>query len=132
MRFGGFLLRRSGSWPTWLAFRSTVTAAAAIAAGWVVKATALPALTREVGEGGVASTPLPEWVLALGDWLPLVGVPGLVLGLAAIRLRRFRPPLAVLATIASVGAIVAIVGTLIGLMLPFYQQVPRVVGAMWL
>ncbi len=122
MYFGGFLLRRPGAWPTWLAFRSTLTAASAIVVGWIVKTTALPAVAKqasELGTGGLASS---DWLVLARDLLPFVGVPGLVLGIAAIAMRPFRPALALLAAFASVAAIIVIVGTLVASILPMYEM----------
>ena len=125
MYFGGFLLRKSGSWTTWMAFRSAVTGAVSIVAGCVVQTTALPALTRQVAELSPEEQAPAEWALAASDWLPFFGVPALLLGLAAIAMRPLRPVLAVLATLASLAAIAAIAATLIGSMLPLYQQMPK-------
>ena len=121
MYFGGFLLRRSGSWSTWLAFRSTLTAGSAVVVGWIVRTTALPRLTAEASELGLGGAAGSPWLGMVSDWLPLVGVPGLVLGIAAIAIRSARPVLAVLAALASVAAIVVIVAVLAASLLPMYQ-----------
>ena len=127
MNFGSHRVRRPGRWSTWLAFRSTLTGAVAVGAGWVVKATAMPAIARETGDLDVGGLAGSAGLSVLAPWLPMVGVPGLALGIAAIAIRRLRPVLAILATVASLLAIAAIVGTLVVSILPMYQ-VPQDLG----
>ncbi|GMU23891.1 MAG: hypothetical protein AMXMBFR13_39690 [Phycisphaerae bacterium] len=124
MYFGGFLMRRPGSWSTWLAFRSTITAIGAIIVAVVLNNTALPKLDAEVKGVDQKPAALAQYTAQAPRYLPLIPVPAVVFGVAAILLRPFRGPLAILAAIGSVIAIVAIVGTLITALAPLYS-LPR-------
>ena len=95
-----------------MAFRSTATALVALIAAYVVQSKALPALTREMSELGNDSPAAVSWLMGLRGWLIVVPLPGLVLGIAAIALRRLRPILSPLAALASLAAVVALVATL--------------------
>ena len=112
--------RRSSFW-TWLAFRSIIAAALAIVVAIIVNRTAMPKLTTEAP---TAQSDLPlglTGLVAHRGLLPLVPVPGLLLGIAALVLRPLRPLLAILATIGCVLAVVLILGTLVGALAPLYQ-----------
>lgn len=121
MYFGRSLRRRPGSWATRLAFRSTATALVALIAAYVVQSKALPALTREMSELGNDSPAAVSWLMGLRGWLIVVPLPGLILGIAAIALRRLRPILSPLAALASLAAVVALVATLAASLVPMYQ-----------
>ncbi len=121
MFMGGFTSFRSGNWPLWLALRATLAAALAMIVGWLVKWSVFPTLTEQAN-GLRAAGPEPSRCLSfLRDCVPFVGLPGFALGLAAIVKRRWRPVLAVLATVASFAALLVIVGTLISALKPLYQ-----------
>ena len=121
MYFGGFLLRRPGSWPMWLAFRTATTAVSAIVAAFILRSTALPSLEQQIRELGVAVPQVTTWVLGLGGWLAVLPVPGLALAVAAIAIRSARPTLAVAAAVATFAAVLAIGGSLVASLLPMYQ-----------
>jgi len=124
MYFGGFLLRKPGTWPTRMALRSMATAVTAIAAGWAVQAKALPVLTGEVNALGTRGAVDLSSLAAVGPWLPFAGVPGLVLGIAAMLMKPLRPVLAILAVLASLAAVVLVVGSLVASLAPTYNM-PR-------
>jgi len=121
MYFGSFLRRKPGPWAIRLAFRSTATALVALIAAYVVQSKALPALTQEMSEPGTGPPTAVSWLMALRGWLIVVPMPGLILGIAAIALRRLRPLLAPLAALASLAAVVALVATLAASLVPMYQ-----------
>jgi hypothetical protein len=123
MYFGGSMLHRSGrSLWLWLAWRSVLTSVTAAGAAVVLRTAALPALSREIGAMDLDPASMSVQLLKLAKWLPLVGVPGVVFGVAALVNRQARPVLSVLAALASVAAMVAVVGTLIGILVPLYQS----------
>ena len=122
MYFGGFLLRRPGSWPTWLAFRSTATAASALVAAFILRSTALPKLGGEMSDLGVGPPEAASWLVGMRDWLVILPLPGLILGIGAIVMRSVRPVLAVFAALASAAAILLIVATLAASLVPMYQM----------
>lgn len=128
MYFGGFLVRGRRSFGTWLAFRSTFTAASTLIAAWIVQRTALPALTRESAGTSASSSGLANVVLALRDWLIWLPLPGLLLGVAAIVLTTVRGPLALLAALAAFAAVAALVAVLVFSLAPLYQVPPDLLG----
>jgi type II secretory pathway component PulF len=105
-----------------IAFSATVTAAGAIVAGWVIRAMALPALRREFEDFGAELPTLTIWALECGEWLPWLGVPALLVAFFAIANPANRAVLGVVAFVLSLAAVVAIIGTLVGSMLPLYQM----------
>jgi hypothetical protein len=122
MYFGSFLVSRSGSWPMWLAVRSTATAVTGIVVAMTLGSTALPKLSEELKASDL-QPPAPLGVLVANPQaLPMLPVPGLLLGIAAIVLRPFRGPLAILSAIAATAAMVLIVGALIGSLAPMYSM----------
>ena len=114
--------RRRGAWPTRLAYRATITSILALVAAYVVQTAAMPVLDREYADAAKHLSPLPRGLLDLRGWLMFLPIPGLALGLAAIVLRSLRPLLAPLALLASVLAIAAIVGVLVAGLAPMYQM----------
>jgi hypothetical protein len=113
-----FLIRSSGAY---LAFKAIAVSLAAIVAAMVLSRMALPKLVEAMH--GLGSKP-PDWVLLALDYrneLPLLPVPGLLLGIAAIMFRPFRGVLAVAALLAAGLATFAIVAMLIGCLAPFYD-----------
>jgi hypothetical protein len=118
----GMMLMRRGSFGVWLAVRSIVTAAAASVVAIVLNRTAMPKLLDELRDSG---TDAPSWLQTIVEFQPLlpwVGVPGVILGIAALMLRPLRKPLALLAGLVSVTAIALVVATLVAAMIPFYQS----------
>jgi hypothetical protein len=113
--------RHPGRWATRLAFRSTLIAACALVAAYIVDTRALPTLSKEMGEAVSRLPVYLRWLVGLRDWLLYVPIPGLVLGLAALILRPLRSLLAPLAALASLLAVAAIVGTLVVTLMPIYQ-----------
>lgn len=103
-----------------MAGKAIVVSAMSIAAAVVLSRMALPRLTAVLGEMG---TPPPGWATAalrFQNELPLLGVPGLVLGIAALMFKPFRGLLAAAAMFAAVAATGAIVAMLVGTLAPFY------------
>lgn len=125
MYFGGFLVRRQGSWALRLALRSTLTAVATIVAGITLSSTALSKLPGEISKLPGPAAESAQKIIALQGYIPWLGVPALVLGIAAMAFKPWRPVLAVLAAVASAAAAIAIVATLVGAMMPLYQQGPE-------
>jgi len=121
MYFRSIRRRRPGSWATRLAFRSTVTAAATLVAAYVVQSQAMPALTEKTGELGRGAPAALSWLTGLQGWLMYIPLPGLILGVAAITMRRLRPILSPLAALASLLAVVTLVATLAASLAPMYQ-----------
>jgi hypothetical protein len=121
MYFASFLMPRSGSWPMWLAVRSTATAVTGIVVAMFIGSAALPKMAAEL-QASELQPPAPLGVLVANPQaLPMLPVPGLLLGIGAILLRPLRGPLAILAAIASTLAMVLIVGTLVGALVPMYN-----------
>ena len=121
----GVMLTRRRSFGLWLAVRSIITAAAASAVAIVLSHTAMPKLIHELRDSGAD---VPSWLEKIVEFQPLlpwVGLPGVVVGIAALMLRPFRKPLALLAGVLSVAAIVLVVTTLVAAMIPFYQSSQR-------
>lgn len=111
-------MARHGS--TYLAGKAIVVSLAAIAASLVLSRMALPRLSAVLGEMGAQP---PGWAMAALQFqneLPLLPVPGLLLGIAALMFRPFRTPLAVAAMLAAVAATAMIVAMLVGTLVPFY------------
>lgn len=106
---------------TRLAFRSTVTAVMVLVAAYVVQSRALPALSERTGEPGRGTPAALSWLTGLQGWLMYLPLPGLILGFAAIAMRRLRPILSPLAALATLAAVVALVATLAASLVPLYQ-----------
>ena len=117
----GMMLMRRRSFGIWLAVRSIVTAVGASVVAVILNHTAMPNLLDGLRDSG---QDVPQWlqqVVDLQPLLPWVGVPGVIFGIAAMVLRPLRTPLALLAGLLSVVAIVLVVATLVAAMIPFYQ-----------
>jgi hypothetical protein len=114
-------MRLTGNWSAYLAGKAIAISIVAIGAAVVLSRIALPRVTVVLGEMG---TKPPGWALSALDYrneLPLLPVPGLLLGIAALMFRPFRGMLAVAAMIAAVLATGIIVAMLIGSLAPFYD-----------
>jgi len=122
MYFGGFLLRRPGSWPMWLAFRSTATAASALVAAFILRSAALPKLGGEMSGLGANLPVTTSWLAGMRGWLVIFPLPGLILGIAAMAMRSVRPVLAVFAALMSAAAVLLIVATLAASLVPMYRM----------
>lgn len=116
--FGVRPRHRSTRW----AFQATITSAVAIGAGWMVQSMALPPIIRELGDAEGEHESLVAWLKLAEGWLAFVGVPGLLLGAAAIALKSLRRVLAPLAALAAFVAFAAIVATVLSGMIPMYQM----------
>jgi len=113
-----FLIR---NWSVYLAFKAVAISLAAIVAAIALSRLALPKLVEAMH--GMGTKP-PDWVLLALDYrseLPLLPVPGLLLGIAAILFRPFRGLLAIVALLAAALVTLAIVAMLIGSLTPFYD-----------
>ncbi|MBI4580328.1 MAG: hypothetical protein HY718_11540 [Planctomycetes bacterium] len=118
---------RSEKWSLFLAAKAIAISVVAIGAAIVLSRMALPKLAETLH--GMNVTPAP-WVLKGLEYqaeLPMLPVPGLLLGIAAIMFKPCRPLLAALALAAAVLATGVIVAMLIGSMAPLYE-VPRGLG----
>jgi hypothetical protein len=116
--------RRRRSLSMWLSMRAILTGITALIVAFILQSTTLPKLA---GESRAAGTPQPrpiQWLLAHHHTLPALPAAAIILGIAAIAWRRFRPLLAALSVIAVLLSLVAIVATLVGAMLPLYQMPP--------
>lgn len=114
-------MRMTGSWSAYLAGKAIAISIVAIGAAVALSRMALPRLTAVLGEMGTAP---PAWALRALDFrdeLPLLPVPGLLLGIAALMFRSFRGLLAVAAIIAAGLATGIIIAMLIGSLMPFYD-----------
>jgi hypothetical protein len=120
MYFGGFLVRRPGSWSTWLAFRSLATAIGAMAAALILNSTALPKLDAEAAEAQSRQPQLIQKLIELRPAVVYIPVPALLAAIAAIVFRPLRPVLAPIAALASVMAILLVVGSLVAGLAPMY------------
>lgn len=112
---------KGDTWSAVVAGNAIALAGTAIGAAIALSRLALPKLAEELS--GMGSQP-PEWVSIALDHhneLPLVGVPGLVLGVAAMMIRPLRSVLAVAAIIAAGLAIAAILLMFIGTLAPLYN-----------
>lgn len=118
----GVFLTTRRAFGVWLAVRSIVTAAAASIVAVVLNQTAMPKLIDELNESGADVPSWLEKIIQFQPLLPWVGLPGVVLGTAALTLRSLRNPLAFLAGLLSVTAIALVVATLVAAMIPFYQS----------
>jgi hypothetical protein len=118
----GMMLTRRGSFGIWLAVRSIVTAAAASVVAIVLNHTAMPSLLEELRDSDMDVPQWLEMIVGFQPLLPWVGLPGVILGIAALMLRPLRKPLALLASLLSVAAIALVVATLVSAMIPFYQS----------
>ena len=118
-------LRVRSAWPTTMAVKAILLSIVASGAGFVLTRMALPKLADALHVIGHEPS---GWVLTgmrFQDVLPILPAPGLVLGIAALMFRPFRPLLAVLAMLVAVAATIVIVALLIGSMAPLYE-IPRV------
>lgn len=107
--------------PIYLAAKAITISLVAIGAAVVLSRMALPRMTLLLGEMGAKP---PDWALAALSYqaeLPLLPVPALLLGIAALMFRRVRGLLAGLAMLAAVAATAAIVAMLVGSLMPFYN-----------
>jgi hypothetical protein len=112
---------QSSSWSAYLAGKAIAISGAAIVAAMVLSRMALPMLVDSLS--GMDKEPA-DWILIAlqySNGLPLLPVPGLVLGVAAMMLRPLRGVLAVLAMIASGLSAAIIVAMLMGTLAPFYD-----------
>jgi hypothetical protein len=113
--------RRPGSFSLQLAIRATVLAVCAIVAGMIFESQAQPKLNTELEGLHLQRPAILKWVEPFQGHLRYVPVPALVLGIAALALRPFRPVLAIAAMVAAVLAIMILVGSLLAVMAPMYQ-----------
>lgn len=111
-------------WAVSMAIKAILLSIVASGAGFVVGRMALPKLIDALHGMGQKPPELILTSLQYQDLLPLLPLPGLVLGIAALMFRVFRPLLAPLAMLAAVLATFGIVAMLIGSMAPLYQ-IPR-------
>jgi hypothetical protein len=112
---------QSGNWAGYLAGKAIAISGGAIVAAMALSRVALPTLVESLS--GMGNQP-PEWVLIALQYrseLPLLPLPGLILGVAAIMLRPLRGVLAVAAMLAAGLATAIIVAMLIGSLAPFYD-----------
>jgi hypothetical protein len=129
----GFLLRREvremvtgepmvRNLSGYVAAKAIAISVVAIGAAVVLSQMALPRLTTVLGEMGAKP---PDWALTALEYqseLPLLPVPGLLLGIAAFMFKPMRGMLAWAAMLASVAATGIIVAMLIGSLVPFYNM----------
>lgn len=127
MYFGSLFMRRRKSWPVWLAVRSVLTSIMAIIVAVVVNTLASPMLAKQTSELGLDAPGWASMITQMKGVLLFVPVPGLCLGIAALSFRSLRPVLAPLAAIATLLAVMLIVGSLVAAILPMYQM-PRGLG----
>lgn len=120
MYFGGFLMRKPGSWPLRTALRATTTAVTAMIAGYIIDATALPRLRAEAKGLGVSAPPAVGWMSVFEGHLCYVPVPALLAGVAALMLPSVRPILAVAAGLLALLSLAVVVGTLLAVLGPMY------------
>jgi hypothetical protein len=118
---------RRQMWATLMAVKAALLSAVAIAAAVVLTRMALPKLVEALHCAGRPSSPLVLMELRYQDTIPLLPVPGLILGIAALMFRPFRALFAILAMLAALVATAGIVALLIGSMAPLYE-VPRGLG----
>jgi len=114
--------RRRASWSMWLAMRSLVTAIGGIAAAFVLSSLAMPHLADHIKEMGADAPQMTRFVMENHRYLPIVPIPALVLGIAAVVFRSLRTLLAPLAAVASIMALVVVVGSLVVAMMPLYSM----------
>jgi hypothetical protein len=107
----------------WFAVRSVVTAIVCIVVAIILHKAAIPALISkgELPESNMSD--LTHLVVDNHQWLPWVPVPALILGFAAVVLRPLRGLLVPFAVLASLVAVVVIIGSLIVVMMPMYQSI---------
>lgn len=110
--------RSPGFWARWLAFRSLATGLVTVPAAFIVKHHGLNALARQQQELGGET---PAWLAMTVEWLIFLPLPGVLLAIAALRLRSLRLPLAVLSMACTLLCTVLIVAALVGSLAPFYQ-----------
>lgn len=110
--------------PKWggiLAGKAIAISLAGIGAALALSRLALPKVVSVLSEMGQKPA---DWILLALDYrdeLPLLPVPGLLLGIAALMFRPMRGPLAFLAIVAAGLATAGIVAMLIGSIAPFYD-----------
>jgi len=113
-------LPRRGGWSLWLAIRATFTGAMALVALMVVRSTAWPRLTREYAADSGPPAPV-AWLLANPQWLIVLPMPAIALGLAALIMPAVRGPLAILASAAALLTVIGVIAILVAALLPMYQ-----------
>ena len=112
--------RRPGSLTLWLAIRATITAAGAIVAAIIFETTAMPKLQGELKEMKLKPPPGLTWVTPFQHHLRYVPAPALAFGIAALALRPFRRPLAIVAMVLTLAAVAILVGSLLAALIPLY------------
>lgn len=115
---------RPHNWSLAMAGKAIAISLVAIGAGFVLQAKALPKLVETLREMDREPSAWIALGLQFSSLLPLLPVPGLVLGIGAIIMPTFRKPLAALAIVAAAAATAVIVAMLIGTMAPLYE-IPR-------
>lgn len=110
-----------GHWSSYLAAKAIVVSIGAFGVGLALSRLALPGMVDALAGAG---SPPPRWAAIALDYhheLPLLGAPGLLLGIAALMFRTFRAPLAVAAMLAAGVATAGILAMLVGTLAPFYD-----------
>ncbi len=114
--------RGAGAFSLRLAMSATLTSLCAIVAAVVFESKAMPKLQGELQSMHLRTPAALKWVAPFQGHLRYVPVPALVLGIAALALRPFRPVLAPLAMAATLAAVAILVGSLVAVIAPMYQM----------
>ena len=114
--------RRTGSFSLRLAVRATLTAVVAIVAAGVFESRAQSKLQGELTGMHLQPPASLGWLGVFQGHLQYVPVPALLLGVAALVLRPLRPILAPLAMVATLLAVLIVVGSLLAAMAPLYRM----------
>ncbi len=124
MYFGGLMIRRGGprSWGLWLSVRAVLTAGMGIGLAILLRSAVLPNLEKESQGAGTSAPASLAWILTLKPWLPLLPVPGLVVGIVAIAIRDLRGVLGPLAALLSLVGVLLVAGSLVAALSGLYQM----------
>lgn len=122
MFFGFSRLRKPGGWWLWLSGRAVALAVVSGVVAYILQELTLPRLAEEGFSLDPSASGLPDWIENIQGFLLYTPVPGLCLGVAAFIFRPFRRSLSILAILASLAALVLVVGTLVAALAPMYSS----------